>query len=104
MEQHREPYTLGIWKVKPGNENSFIAEWRALAVWTEQYVDSGGTGYLLRDDANPRLFISFGSRKNTQVIAEWRSTPEFQAFFTKAKTMCEEVQPHSMNLVATSQP
>jgi quinol monooxygenase YgiN len=102
MEHSHQPYTLGIWKVKPGNEQAFISEWQALATWTEEHFSSGGKGYLLQDTHNPQFFISFGSWKDAQTIASWRATLEFQAFVAKAKLWCEEWQPHSMNLVAVS--
>ncbi len=102
MEHSRQPYTLGIWKVKPGNEQAFIAAWQALAIWTEDHFSSGGRGYLLQDDAQPQLFVSYGSWKDTQTIASWRATPEFQTFAAKAKILCEKLEPHSMRLVAAS--
>ena len=102
MEHSHQPYTLGIWKVKPGNEEAFIAAWQDLATWTEKHFSAGGKGYLLQDNDKPQLLISYGSWKDTQTIAAWRATTEFQAFAAKAKIWCDEWQPHSMRLVAAS--
>jgi len=98
-----QPYTLGIWMVKAGNEQSFIEEWKAFAEWTSKNQRGVGSGYLLQDITNPHRFISFGNWENLDVIKEWRERPEFKAFVDKVKLFCEDFHPHTMKLVAASE-
>ena len=102
MEQMRQPYTLGIWNVKPGNEQAFIALWKSLAVWTEEHFSGGGGASLLQDASDRQLFISFGTWKDADTINAWRATAEFLSFAATARMLCEKMEPHSMHLVASS--
>ncbi len=102
MEKTNQPYTLGIWNVMRGNEEAFIIEWRTFARWTAEHFPDGGTGHLLQDSERSSWFVSFGSWKDSETIKAWRAAPEFQAFAAKAKSLCENFEPHSMKLVATS--
>ena len=97
-----QPYTLGIWTVKPGNEAAFIAEWGSFAQWSSKNQRGADTAYLLQDSDRPQQFISFGGWESPENIKEWRGRPEFQAFVSKARPLCEEFQPHSMKLVAVA--
>jgi quinol monooxygenase YgiN len=100
VDQHQQPYTLGIWKVKPGNEENFLSQWKAFAIWTSQNQPEAGTGCLLRDLDDPQKFISFGPWRDSAAIDRWRSTPEFRAFVGRVKALCEGFEPHSMEVVA----
>ncbi len=100
----RQPYTVGVWTVKPGKERAFIAEWEAFARWTSENQSGAQTGYLLQDTRSPEKFISFGPWENEEAIKNWRERPEFKAFATKASELCTEFQPRSLTLVASSEP
>lgn len=102
MNNLNQPYTCGLWTVKPGHEQEFAAAWREFAQWTAQHVAGAGTGYLLQDTQHPERFFSFGPWANTEAIQKWRDTPEFKAFVVKVKTICDDFQPQSMKLAATS--
>lgn len=52
-------YTLGVWKVKPGREEEFIAAWRDMATRTESDFP-GASAMFLRDRDIPSLFVSSG--------------------------------------------
>jgi heme-degrading monooxygenase HmoA len=103
MEIPHQPYTLGNWSVKPGNEEAFIAEWTAFASWTSQNFPGAGIGYLLQDAEHPQQFVSYGSWDNPETIRRWRERPEFQAFAGKVKTLCDGFQPRTLRLVSTSE-
>lgn len=98
-----QPYTVGVWTVKPGNEQEFIDEWNSFARWTSESNISPYPGILLQDGANPLRFFSFGAWPDDRTIQAWRSTPEFQAFAEKARVLCEAFQPHTMRLVASTE-
>ena len=103
MNDINQPYTLGIWSAKAGNEMAFIGEWNAFARWTaHNQPGAAGTAYLLQDSANPRQFISFGPWESSDAIKAWRDRPEFKAFVSKARELCDDFQPRSLVRVASS--
>ncbi len=95
------PYTLGLWTVKAGKEQEFVEEWNRFAGWTSRHVVGSGSATLLQDPKNEREFISFGPWDNEQAIDSWRAAPEFQEFLTKARSLCDMVQPRTMRLVSS---
>jgi hypothetical protein len=38
------PYTQGIWQVKPGRAEDFVAAWTNFANWTARHVAGAGRG------------------------------------------------------------
>lgn len=68
MNNQNQPFTVGIWTVKEGNQKAFIAEWNSFAVWTSKHQAGSGMGYLLQDSADPQKFISFGGWNNSESI------------------------------------
>lgn len=102
MNTPNQPYTLGLWTVKEGKEDDFIAEWEGFAKWTSRNQHGARDAYLLRDLNNPRLFISFGPWDDAEAIATWRGRPEFKAFVAKAKELCDDFQPRSLVLAAAA--
>lgn len=97
-------FTSGMWLVKQGKEAEFLSAWRNFAEWTGQNQAGVGTGHLLQDRANPRSFLSFGQWDSEEAIQTWRQTPQFQAFFAKARELCEDIQPRTLTLVALATP
>lgn len=61
-------YNVGVWNVKPGREDDFVAAWHALGEWA---IESGYefNGTLLRDGADPGRFVS---------IDVWRSAEQLE--------------------------
>ncbi len=53
-------YTLGVWRVKPGQEVAFIEAWKALGTIFAKLPQPPGKGTLLQSLADPLLFYSFG--------------------------------------------
>lgn len=105
MEKNNETmdlYTLGIWTVKPGKEKRFMKEWTEFANWTDQNISGPGKAYLLQDQKNPLQFISFGPWDNENSIKKWRDTNEFNSFVTNVKDLCDDFQPNTLQVVATS--
>jgi heme-degrading monooxygenase HmoA len=97
-----EIYTLGIWKVIPGKEKEFIDQWTLFAQWTSKNLSGAGKGYLLQDETNSSRFISFGPWANRAIIQAWRESFEFKNFVRIAKELCEEFQPNTLRVVASS--
>ena len=97
-------FTSGAWNVKQGKEAEFISAWKGFAEWTGQNQPGVGPGHLLQDSANPRSFISFGPWDSQEAIQIWRQTPQFHAFLTNARELCEEMQARTLTLVALADP
>ncbi len=93
-------FTAGSWLVKPGEESEFIAAWESFAKWTGSTQVGAGTGHLLQDSTNSRSFLSYGPWENAESIDRWRQETEFQAFVGKARELCDDIQPMTLNLVA----
>ena len=98
----RQLYTLATWKVKPGKEAEFIEAWQAFANWTSHTQPGAGEGVLLQGEDNLNHFVSFGPWDNAENVVNWRAQPEFQDFLSKARDLCEELQPQNMIRVGQS--
>jgi quinol monooxygenase YgiN len=93
-------YTSGLWTVKPGREDEFIRAWQEFADRTAEHQIGAGAALLIRDIERPNRLISFGDWDSRESIQKWRGTAEFAAFFEKAQTLCEDIQPGTFNVVA----
>jgi heme-degrading monooxygenase HmoA len=102
MGRSNQPYTVGRWITKVGAESKFIAEWETFARWTGRNQPGAGIGKLLQDQDRPQQFISFGPWENAEAIKAWRERPEFREFVSKVRDLCEDFQPQSLELVASS--
>jgi quinol monooxygenase YgiN len=71
-------YTSGVWVVKQGREDEFTRRWQESA--DRLALDFPGVKFmLLRDQENPRRFVSLGEGwRNRAQIEAARETPEFQ--------------------------
>ncbi|HEX8903352.1 MAG TPA: antibiotic biosynthesis monooxygenase [Longimicrobiaceae bacterium] len=63
-------YTHALWRVKPGQEEEFVAAWRALSDAFVALPARPLWGTLIRSLADPSVFYSFGP---------WRSAGDVQA-------------------------
>jgi quinol monooxygenase YgiN len=102
MSKPNQIYTLGNWTTKVGNEQAFITEWQTFAQWTAQHQQGAGIGYLLQDPDHPQQFVSFGPWESPEAVKAWRERPEFKAFVLKVRELCEDFQPRTLVLVASS--
>ncbi len=66
------PYTQGVWKVKPGHADEFVAAWKEFAQWTAIHAAGSGWAKLLRDTNDENRFVSIGPWDDLGSIAAWR--------------------------------
>jgi hypothetical protein len=67
-------WTHGIWTVKPGREDEFVAGWRELVPIG---VGLGsGDPQLLRDREHPNVFRSFGPWPDLETVGRFRAEIE----------------------------
>ncbi|HTK81478.1 MAG TPA: antibiotic biosynthesis monooxygenase family protein [Bacteroidota bacterium] len=97
-----QPYTVGTWIVKAGSEQKFIAEWARFARWTAANQPGAGTGTLLQSRDRSQEFISFGPWESADAIRAWRERPEFIAFVSTVRELCDNFIPQSFERVASS--
>lgn len=102
MKQLHQPFTWATWMVKPGNEEAFIAAWKAFAEWSVKNQPGAADAYLLQDLHQPRQFASFGAWETLDAIKAWRESNEFKDFVSSAKSLCDEFYPHTFHLVAAA--
>jgi heme-degrading monooxygenase HmoA len=88
-----EVYTSGIWIAKEGQESTFIEAWSAFARWSKEHCAGAMSVVLLRDNANPRRFISVGPWRCADDVAAWRQTDEFKSAVARMQPMLESFEP-----------
>ncbi len=95
-----QPYTYGVWIVKPGREKDFVAGWRELAEWTTANSPGAGIGRLFQDENQPHRFISLGAWDDKDAIAAWRSQLGYQERVGKLRETLETFTPATLELRA----
>ena len=97
-----QPYTLGLWKAKPGREADLIEAWQALNVFFLSLPNPPGQGTLVQSVDDPTLFYSFGPWSSLEAIAEMRAHPDAPAAIGRLTELCEEATPGAFLVVAQS--
>lgn len=93
-------YTVGLWRVKPGEEDAFVAAWRAMATATAGDFP-GANAVLLRDRDTPSLFISAGPWESLEQIETWRASTTFSSGVGAIRGHLESFEPHTLDPVVT---
>lgn len=93
-------YTLGVWRVTPGREAEFIAEWEALGQVFSRLPHPPGTGRLVQSLSEPALFYSFGPWERLEDIDAMRNDPQAKAGIQRLVGLCTEATPGTFRLVA----
>ncbi len=100
-----QPYMFGVWTIKKGREDEFIAAWIMFARWTYNNTNGAMIGTLLQDDKIPNRFISFNPWEDAEGMTSWRGTTEFKKFLEVVGDLTEDgSSPSTARLVARSYP
>jgi len=94
------PYTHGIWRVKPGRAEEFVAAWTEFAEWTVEHVEGAGWGKLLRDREDDHRFISIGPWASLEAIEAWRSLDGWSERVARFRELLETFEPSTLEPVA----
>jgi len=97
-------YTHGVWVVRTGHEEEFVARWRDLAEWTAANVPGAGTARLLQDSDHPGRFISVGPWESREAVASWRSLLGFQERLGRLRELLETFTASTLLLRAEVEP
>lgn len=93
-------YTSGDWHVKPGNEEAFVEAWKRLARESALEVDATAWAKLLRDNDDPRHFVSFGRWSDEETVAEWSASDGFKQRFGSMKELVESAETRTFSVAA----
>jgi quinol monooxygenase YgiN len=94
------PYTQGIWHVRPGRADEFVAGWIEFADWTSASVEGSGSRTLFRDLAAEHRFVSMGPWRDLGAIERWRSMPGWSDHMTKLRELVVRFEPATLEVVA----
>ncbi|GAC1323143.1 MAG: hypothetical protein NVSMB13_02610 [Mycobacteriales bacterium] len=92
-------YTLGVWTVRAGQEEQFVAAWQDMASKTAAEFP-GASGILLRDRDQPERFISSGPWDSLELIEQWRASSTFREGVARIRPLVEVFEPHTMDPAA----
>ena len=93
-----ETYTSGMWMVKEGESDDFVAAWREFAAWASQVAGSG-TLRLVRDVKNPSRFLRFAPWESFEAQRDWKETDEFRERMMRVQRHVAEFTPSVYELV-----
>jgi heme-degrading monooxygenase HmoA len=95
-------YSLGIWNVKAGQEQEFVKTWAAFSEWTVGQHPEAGEALLLQDTEKPGRYVSLSPWQSARALENWREHSRFGTFVARAGDLCDEIQPHTLQLVANA--
>jgi heme-degrading monooxygenase HmoA len=95
-----ETYTSGLWSVKPGEEDAFVAEWESFVTWAST-MDGSGTFRLVRNLERPSQYMSFAPWSSFEAQQTWKALPEFRERIGRVRAYCEDFEPLVYELVTT---
>lgn len=101
MEEIGQRFRLGKWIVKPEKRAEFIEAWQISSDWLIQRLPDERGAVLLEDTNDPAGFVSYASVTDPDRANKLMLGTEFQALWAKVMQYCDDVQPHSMRVVAS---
>jgi heme-degrading monooxygenase HmoA len=95
-----EAYTSGLWRVKAGHEDDFVAAWKDFVAWAAEQPGSQ-TFRLVRDVEDPAHFMSFAPWDSFEAQQAWKETDEFATRMRRVREHVDSFEPSTFELVAT---
>lgn len=95
------PYTSGVWSVKPGSADGFVAAWTELAAWSRANAPGALSAQLLRDRNDANRFVSFGPWESLEAIEHWRTMEGFQQRVAKIRELLTGFEASTLELVVS---
>ena len=100
-----EVYTLGMWRVKPGNQARLVAVWKEMGASVEGLAHPPtGQGILVQNVQDETLFYSFGPWRSVEDVQAMRAYPGAAAKMAELIALCDEAMPGTYRVVAKSPP
>jgi heme-degrading monooxygenase HmoA len=88
-------WTHGIWTVKPGREDEFIAAWQAMARAAVEEFQPRESPHLLRDQDQPNRFRSFGWWEDEETVTRFRQL--IGPHLERIRELTEEMELHGLD-------
>jgi heme-degrading monooxygenase HmoA len=85
-------FASGNWIAREGNEDEFVSRWLEFLRWTQENADGFSEATLIRDNSDPRHFLSFAQWESEEAQQGWRSLPGFAEKFGACHELCEDFQ------------
>jgi heme-degrading monooxygenase HmoA len=82
-------YTSGNWHVRSGSEDEFTKRWEEFIEYAREQ-SHGGQFVLLRENDDPKHFVSVGTWSSKEDIQKWMAMPEFQEAYQACGALCDE--------------
>lgn len=93
------PYTQGVWLVKPGRAEEFVAAWTEFARWTKANAPGAGWAKLLRDVDNENRFMTIGPWASIDAIDSWRDLDGWRERIGAIRELLEGFEPATLEAV-----
>ena len=84
-------YTHGMWHVKEGREEEFVAAWQAFAQMGMDIAGAQGVR-LIQDLDRKNIFFSFGGWDTVEKVQAFREDQAFQAAVDKMSEMLDRFE------------
>ena len=94
------PYTQGIWKVKAGRADEFVAAWTEFAAWSADHAAGAGWVKLLRDTTDGSRFVSIGPWESLDAISAWRGFDGWKERIARIREMLDGFEASTLTVVA----
>ncbi|MEP7207429.1 MAG: hypothetical protein ABI920_10860 [Casimicrobiaceae bacterium] len=94
-----QPFTLAMYRVRPGQEDAFIAAWDRLAATFSSLPEPPLWGALIRHWSDRTLFYSFGPWEAPEHIKAMRENAQAAAAFAALQPLCETLTPGDFDVV-----
>jgi heme-degrading monooxygenase HmoA len=82
-------FASGDWVVAQGKEDEFLRRWTEFLEWTKAEAPGLIEAHLLRDDQDPRHFLSLSEWSDEGSRDNWRSHADFRAHLDAARGLCD---------------
>jgi hypothetical protein len=103
-DTHGALYTLGMWRVKPGQQTDFITAWQALSdIFRQLPQPPTSKGILVQSVSDPLLFYSFGPWLSLADIEAMRQDAQARAGLEALRYYCTEALAGAYRTVAEAE-
>ena len=93
-----ETYTSGLWHVREGEEDAFVAAWTDFVEWGRSKPGLS-TFRLVRDHDDPSRYMSFAPWESFEAQQAWKEEPEFPERIGRVRVHVDDFQPLVYELV-----
>lgn len=85
-------WAAGIWEVRAGSEDEFIARWSAWLEWTSKNAPGFRSATLIRNEADGSRFESFSDWDDADARGAWEGSDGFRERMAPVRELCDDVQ------------